>query len=136
MSSKANRIRGNAEADRKLKLYTLYGTLIGSVIVTVGKLVNKTENELLEEFSKASTDEELFKCNNVREVVDYFIDKFKLENYKSNLILVYDENQTYTPIVTIMDDEGIVYPLDRDGNALGILAHLGSDTVKVEYIYD
>lgn len=136
MSSKANKIRGNAEADRKLKLYTLYGTLIGSVIVTIGKLVNKTENELLEEFSKASTDEELFKCNNVREVVDYFIDKFKLDNYKSNLILVYDENQTYTPIVTIMDDEGIVYPLDRDGNALGILAHLGSDTIKVEYIYD
>lgn len=136
MSSKAKKLREQAEADKRLKLYTLYGTLIGSVIVTIGKLVNKTENELLEEFSKASTDEELFKCNNVREVVDYFIDKFKLENYKSNLILVYDENQTYTPIVTIMDDEGIVYPLDRDGNALGILAHLGSDTIRVEYIYD
>lgn len=137
MSSKVKKIRENAEADKKLKLYTLYGTLVGSVIVTLGKLVGKTENEMLDDFAYYSKDEELFKCQNIKEVVEYIKKDYGVpEEYEDSIVLIYDENNRYTPVVTIMDEDGIVYPLDRDGNAIGVLAHLGSEDVKVEYIYE
>lgn len=137
MSSKANKLRENVEADKKLKLYTLYGTLVGSVIVTFGKLVNKTEEEMLEDFAYYSKDEELFKCKNIKEVCDYIKKDYGvIEDYEDNIVLIYDEKNVYTPVVTIMDEDGVVYPLDRDGNAIGVLAHLGSEEVKVEYIYE
>lgn len=137
MSSKAKKIKENVEADKKLKLYTLYGTLVGSVIVTLGKLVNKTEDEMLKDFAYYSKDEALFKCKNIKEVCEYVKKDYGVpEEYEDNIVLIYDENDRYTPVVTIMDEDGIVYPLDREGNAIGVLAHLGSDSVKVEYIYD
>lgn len=137
MSSKVKKIRENVEADKKLKLYTLYGTLVGSVIVTLGKLVNKTEDEMLKDFAYYSKDEDLFKCKNIKEVCEYIKRDYGVpEEYEDNIVLIYDEKNVYTPVVTIMDEDGVVYPLDRDGNAIGVLAHLGSEDVKVEYIYE
>lgn len=137
MSSKAKKIEENVEADKKLKLYTLYGTLVGSVIVTFGKLVGKSEDEMLKDFAYYSKDEDLFKCKNIKEVCDYIKrDYGVIEDYEDNIVLIYDEKNVYTPIVTIMDEDGVVYPLDRDGNAIGVLAHLGSEDIKVEYIYE
>lgn len=137
MSSKVKKIRESVEADKKLKLYTLYGTLVGSVIVTFGKLVGKTEEEMLEDFAYYSKDEELFKCKNIKEVCDYIKKEYGVvEDYEDNIVLIYDEKNVYTPVVTIMDEDGIVYPLDRDGTAIGVLAHLGSEDIKVECIYD
>ena len=52
MSSKAKKLEKNVENDRKLKLYTLYSTLAGSAIVSIGKLANKSEDFMLEDYAK------------------------------------------------------------------------------------
>ena len=133
MSNKVSKIRESAESDRKLKEYTLYGSLIGSVIVTIGKLSGKTENDMISDFARFSKDEELAKSKNITEVVDYIIKDFKMpEEYKKYIVLCYDEDNRYTPIVTLIDDDGYVQPLDRDGNYLGVLAQ---DDFEMEYIY-
>lgn len=134
MSNKVSKIRESAESDRKLKEYTLYGSLVGSCIVTIGKLSGKTENDMISDFARFSKDEELAKSKNITEVIDYIIKDFKMpEEYKKYIVLCYDENNRYTPIVTLVDEEGYVQPLDRDGNYLGVLAQ---DDFEIEYIYD
>ena len=65
MSSKINKIKENVEANKRLKAYTLYGSLIGSVIVTIGKLVKKTEDDMIKDFARFSKDEELAKSKNI-----------------------------------------------------------------------
>lgn len=134
MSNKVSKIRESAESDRKLKEYTLYGSLIGSCLVTIGKLSGKTENDMISDFARFSKDEELAKSKNIKEVCDYIIADYKMpEEYKKYIILCYDENNRYTPIVTLVDEEGYVQPLDRNGNYLGILAQ---EDFEIEYIYD
>lgn len=133
MSNRVSKIRETAESDRKLKEYTLYGSLIGSVIVTIGKLSGKNENDMISDFARFSKDEELAKSKNILDVVDYIISDYKMpEEYKKYIVLCYDDENKYTPIVTVVDDEGYVQPLDRDGNYLGILAQ---DDFEMEYIY-
>lgn len=134
MSNRVKKIKENVEADKKLKLYTLYGTLVGSVIVTLGKLVNKTEDEMLEDFAYYSKDEDLFKCKNIKEVCEYIKRDYGVpEEYEDSIVLIYDKNDKFTPIVTIVDEDGTVYPLDRYGTYLGVLAQ---DDFEMEYIFE
>lgn len=134
MSNKIKKIKENAKAEENLKKYTLYGSVFGSVIVTVGKLSGKKENELISDFARFSKDENLALCKNIKEVCDYIITDYKMpEEYKKYIVLCYDEEGKYTPIVTVVDDEGYVQPLDRDGAYIGILA---TDDFEMEHIYD
>lgn len=134
MSSKAKKLESNIENNKKLKLFTLYSTLMGSIIVTMGKLVGKTEEEMLDDFAYYSKDEELFKCKNIKEVCDYVKrDYGVVEEYEKYIVLCYDEANKYTPLCTLVDDEGYVQPLDRDGNYLGVLAQ---DDFEMEYIFE
>lgn len=134
MSSRVNKIKENAKAEENLKKYTLYGSMIGSVIVTIGKLSGKKENELIDDFARFSKDEKLALCQNIKEVCDYIIADYKMpEDYKKYIVLCYDEKGIYTPIVTLIDDEGYVQPLDRNGTYIGILAQ---DDFEMEYVYD
>lgn len=135
MANAVKKIRENMEKSQNLKKYMMYGSLIGSCIVTIGKLVQKSENELIEEFDKLHDDKEFAKCKNVVEVCDYLADYFKVDKkYLDNVILVYDENNVYTPCVTLELDNAIL-PLDPDGMGLGILAHLDNESVYYEYVY-
>lgn len=134
MSSKAKRLEENVKAEENLKKYTLYGSVFGSVIVTVGKLSGKTEDELISDFARFSKDENLALCKNIKEVCDYIIADYKMpESYKKYIVLCYDEAGKYTPIVTLIDDEGYVQPLDRNGTYIGVLA---TDDFEMEYIYE
>lgn len=134
MSNLVKKIQKNVEANKKLKQYTLYGSLAGSIIVTVGKLVGKNENDMIKEFARLSEDKEFFKSKNITEAVDYVIKDFNMpEQYRDYIVLCYDKNDRYTPIVTLVDDEGYVQPLDRYGNYLGILAQ---DDFEMEYIFE
>lgn len=133
MSNQVKKIKENVEANKKLEQYTLYGSLIGSVIVTIGKLVEKKEDDMIKDFARFSKDEELAKSKNILEVCNYIIKDFNMpEEYKKYIVLCYDEAGRYTPIVTLVDDEGYVQPLDRYGNYLGILAQ---DDFEMEHIY-
>lgn len=134
MSNAVKRVKENVKANKRLKSYTLYGSLVGSIIVTVGKLVGKTEDEMIKDFARFSKDEELFKSKNILDAVNYIIKDFNMsEEYKKYIVLCYDEAGRYTPIVTVTDDEGYVQPLDRDGNYLGVLAQ---DDFEMEYIFE
>lgn len=134
MSSKAKKLVKEVQAEENLKKYTLYGSAFGSVIVTVGKLSGKTESELISDFARFSKDEKLFLCKNIKEVCDYIIADYKMpEEYKKYIVLCYDEEGKYTPIVTIIDDEGYVQPLDRNGTYFGVLA---TEDFEMEYVYD
>lgn len=134
MSSTVRKIKKNVEAENNLKKYTLYGTLIGSVIVTVGKLSGKTEDELISDFARFSKDEKLALCKNIKEVCDYIINDYKMpEDYKKYIVLCYDEKGIYTPIVTLVDSEGIVQPLDRNGTYIGVLS---KDDFEMEFVYE
>lgn len=134
MSSAVRIIKKNMKAEENLKKYTLYGTLIGSVIVTIGKLSGKTEDELISDFARFSKDEKLALCNNIKEVCDYIINDYKMpEIYKNNIVLCYDEKGIYTPIVTLVDGDGIVQPLDRNGTYIGVLA---KDDFEMEFVYE
>lgn len=134
MSNAVKRVKENVKANKRLKSYTLYGSLVGSIIVTVGKLVGKTEDEMIKDFARFSKDEELFKSKNILDAVNYIIKDFNMpEEYKKYIVLCYDEEGRYTPIVTVVDEEGYVQPLDRDGNYLGVLAQ---DDFEMEYIFE
>lgn len=134
MSNAVKRVKENVKANKRLKSYTLYGSLVGSIIVTVGKLVGKTEDEMIKDFARFSKDEELFKSKNILDAVNYIIKDFNMpEEYKKYIVLCYDEEGRYTPIVTVVDDEGYVQPLDRDGNYLGVLAQ---DDFEMEYMFE
>lgn len=135
MSNKIKKIRENAEANNKLKTYALYGTVVGSCIVTIGKLAKKTEEDLIKDFDMFSDNTNpLWNCKTIKEVCDYLIKFYDvLDDYKENIVLVYDEDNVYTPIVTLEVDNNIL-PLDPSGMTLGILNHL--DKAVVEYIYE
>lgn len=138
MSSKANKLEKKVEGEKAAKMFTLYGSLIGSIIVTIGKLSNKTEDFMLEDFAKLANDKEIAKCKNVQEVCDFIIERYEMaECFKNNLVMVYDDENKYTPIVTIIDEDGYILPLDREGNYNGILAQFGNkESIGWENIYD
>ena len=135
MSSKAKKLENQAENYGKMKKYTMYGTVIGSAIVTIGKLAQKTEEELIKDFDMFSDNKNpLWNCKTIKEVCDYLIKFYDVsDDYKENIVLVYDEDNVYTPIVTLEVD-GAILPLDPSGMTLGILNHL--DKAVVEYIYE
>ena len=137
MSNAVNKIKKNVTANKRLKSYTLYMSLMGSIIVTVGKLVGKTEDEMIEDFARFSRDKELLKSKNILESVNYIINDYKMpEEYKKYIVLCYDEEGIFTPIVSIMREDGYLLPLDRDGNYTGILAQFGKkENIKIEEIF-
>ena len=137
MSNAVKKISKNAMARQNYKKYVLYGSTAGSCIVTIGKLAGKTENELVAEFDKLKNNDDFSKCNNIQEVCNWLIDYFKVdEQYKNNIVLVYDEDERYTPMVTLEVD-GTILPLDPAGTSLGILSMIGvKDNIVYEYVYE
>ena len=137
MSNKIRKIEKLAQENYNFKRYNLYNCLAGSCVITVGKLAGKTENELIAEFDRLKNNEDFSKCNNIQEVCDWLIDYFKVdEQYKNNIVLVYDEDERYTPMVTLEVD-GTILPLDPSGTSLGILSMIGTkDNIIYEYVYE
>lgn len=135
MSSRIKKIQNNIENTKKVQLYKLYNTVIGSCIITIGKLAQKTEEDLVKDFDMFSDNTNpLWNCKTIKEVCDYLIKFYDVkDDYKENIVLVYDEDNVYTPIVTLEIDDSIL-PLDPNGMTLGILNHL--DKAVVEYVYD
>lgn len=98
--------------------YQLYGSLIGSCIVTVGKLAKKSEKDLMFDFLILTHSKEFKKCENTFEVCDYLWDYYKVpEKYKKNVVMLIDEDEIYTPRVTL-EVENTILPLDPDGIAI------------------
>lgn len=135
MSSTAKKLEKSVKRTENVKKYELYGSLLGSCIATIGKLSGKTEKEVISEFYKLKNDAEFSQSKNVLEACDYLLKYFDTdEKYKDNIILVYDEKNRFTPMVTLEVDNQIL-GLDPEGTPFGVLAHLDDDDVFFEYIY-
>ena len=136
MSSKAKKIANNIEETLAYKKYEMYGSLFGSILVSVGKLSGITEEKLLEDFEMFKTDDGVSACKNIQEITDYIIHFYGMpDDYRDHLVLVHDKRDIYTPVVTIEED-GYILPLAPEGIHMGILQQVGNDYIEVEYIFD
>lgn len=138
MSNRTKKIKENIENDKKVKTYYMEASLAGSAICTVAKLVGLTEEQTLKEFYKLQ--DNFPAVHNVKEMCDYIIDYFKMkESYKKDLVLIYDENNVFTPIVTVCIEAStgpIFLPISSSGLYPAIMRKIGEDHIKVEYIYE
>lgn len=137
MSSKAKKLEERTRVEESIKKYELYGSIAGSAIVSVGKLAKKTEKELLKEFEILKKDEKFFESKNIVEMCEYLFKYFNVdEKYKNNVILLFDEREIYTPMVTLLVDDTIL-PLDPDAKIFcGIFANLDKDYINFEFVFD
>ena len=138
MSNRVKKIVKEAQENKNQNVYHMCNCTAGSAICTIGKLAGKKEEEILVSFNALRKDPSV-KVNTIRELCDYLISYFGMdEKYKENIILVYDERNIMTPLVTVEyhTPEGeILCPISSDGNYTGILAHLENECVSFEYIY-
>lgn len=138
MSNRTKKVKENIENDKKVKQYFMESTLAGSAICTIAKLVGLNEEQTLKEFYELK--DNFPKVNNIREMCDYLIDYFKMkDSYKKGLVLIYDENNVFTPVVTVCVEAstGPIYlPISSSGLYPAIMRKIGEDYIKVEYIYE
>ena len=138
MSNRVKKIVKEAQENKNQNVYHMCNCIAGSAICTIGKLAGKKEEEVLESFNALRKDHSV-KVNTIRELCDYLIGYFGMkEEYKDNLVLVYDERNIMTPLVTVeynTPEGNILYPISSDGNYTGILANLDKEWVSIEYIY-
>lgn len=137
MSSKAKKLEKTSKAEEALKKYEMYGSIAGSAIVSIGKLAKKTEKELLKEFDNLRKDENFFKSINIVDMCEYLFKYFNVdEEYKQNVILLFDEREMFTPMVTLLV-EGTILPLDPEAKIFnGIFANLDKDYIRYEFVFD
>lgn len=138
MSNRVKKIVKEVQENKNQNVYHMCNCTAGSAICTIGKLAGKKEEEVLESFNALRKDHSV-KVNTIRELCDYLIGYFGMkEEYKDNLVLVYDERNIMTPLVTVeynTSEGNIIYPISSDGNYTGILANLDREWVSIEYIY-
>ena len=138
MSNRVKKIVKEAQENKNQNVYHMCNCTAGSAICTIGKLAGKKEEEVLESFNALRKNHSV-KVNTIRELCDYLISYFGMkEEYKDNLVLVYDERNIMTPLVTVeynTPEGNIIYPISSDGNYTGILANLDKEWVSFEYIY-
>lgn len=138
MSNRIKKIVKEVKENKNQNVYHMCNCTAGSAICTIGKLAGKKEEEVLESFNALRKDHSV-KVNTIRELCDYLISYFGMdEKYKENIVLVYDERNIMTPLVTVeynTPEGNILYPISSDGNYTGILANLDKEWVSIEYIY-
>lgn len=137
MSNKVKKIKENAKK-RELARKRMYEACLGgSAIITIAKLCDIPEKSIYENIEGTQAWLlEIEKPTSVKEMCDALIKHFDLaKEYKEFLVLVYDEDNIFSPIVTI-EVNGNVLPVASDGATFGALRHLGKDSIKVEHIYE
>lgn len=138
MSSKAKKIAKNVSNQERVKRYYVMGTLAGSAALSIGKLSGKSEKEIIDGFDEIK--DRFPPVKNIVEMCDFFIKEYGMdEKYKDNLVLFTDDENVWSPVVTILEetsDGPIVYPLGSDGYYPAILNHMGEERVVMEYIYE
>ena len=137
MSNQVSKIIKNAKKQELAKKRMYEACLGGSAIITIAKLCEIPEKSIYENIEGTQAWLlEIEKPTSVKEMCDALIKHFDMpEEYKESLVLVYDEDGIFSPIVTIEVNENIL-PISSDGMTLGALRHLGKDYIKVEHIYE
>ena len=142
MSNKARRLQKEIEMNKKYNLYEASSTLIGSIIMTVYKLVQKTEQEAVARYlyTKNNLSQYRSKWLCPLDIVNYFITEFNIsDDLKKHIVLIVDDNQQFTPLVTLLVNNQLL-PLTSDGQLNGILlayAHAeDKNRFSLEYFYE
>lgn len=117
----------------------IYNTLVGSIVTTFG-IINGVDEDEIKSIYKGLKKNKNKLPNTVDELCKVVWEKIgKDENLplRSNAVLVYDKLNIRTPLVTLVNDEGNILPLKRDGEYTGILltAVTGSNLVNAEFLY-
>lgn len=124
MSSKATKYKKEVEKREALIKNAMYYSCLGSAIVTVAKLAQKTEKEIMDIFPQLKHNEDFAKSKNVQEAVDWLFNYFDVrEDFKKYIVFVYDEKGIYTPVVTLCTDGEEPLPLDPNGRKVGVLSY-------------
>lgn len=134
MSSKATKIEKEvAKREAEIK-NAMYYSCLGSAIVTVAKLAQKTEKEIMDIFPQLQHNEDFAKSKNVQEAVEWLFNYFDVrEDFKKYIVFVYDERGIYTPVVTLCTDGENPLPLDPNGKMLGVLSYKEH---IIEYVFE
>lgn len=137
MSNKVSKIKENVKKQELARKRMYEACLGGSAIITIAKLCEIPEKSIYENIEGTQAWLlEIEKPTSVKEMCDALIKHFDMpEEYKERLVLVYDENNIFSPIVTIEVD-GKILPVASDGMMFGALGHLDKDGVNVEHIYE
>ena len=147
MSSKANRIEKNAKEQHNMDMLALYGTLVGTIVATVGVLNNVEVEDQLKYFKKLESHPDMLP-NTIKELCDFVWNNIgKTENIplRANMVLLTDDENIRSPMVTFVtgnDETGYdVMPLGKNGFAVGLIG-LARDQNKerpnigIEWLYD
>lgn len=147
MSSKAKKLEENAKDHHNLELVTMYSTLIGTIVATIGLLNNKSVDEQLEYFkSLIPMSNEL--PNTVEGLCNYVwrsLGKKKNIPLRANIVLLTDNENKRSPMVSIVsgnDEDGYtVMPLAPNGFSVGLIglardSNKVRDNIEIEFIYD
>ena len=128
----AKRVEKQVKETAAYSKYCAENSLLGSVIITCCKLAGKKESTAIRKYLEITRNldkwSDEWKC--AMDIIDYFVDYYKVKKYKENIIMVVDSKNIYTPLVTLVanvDDEEICLPLSEDGAYNGILLHASAD---------
>lgn len=118
----------------------IYNTLVGSIVTTVGILCGYTEKENNAHYKelKKMKNKMPHTVDGICKLIWSMYGKDEVIPLRSNVVLVYDKINVRTPLVTLVNEEGNILPLKRNGDYTGILmtACAGSEYVGVEFLYD
>lgn len=133
MSNKATKYRKEIEKREAMLRNAMYSSCLGSAIVTVAKLAQKTEREIMDLLPQLQHNEDFAKSKNVKEACEWLFTYFDVrEDFKKYVVFVYDERDIFTPIVTLCIDDKLL-PLDPTGKAFGVLSY--KDHI-IEYVFE
>ena len=143
MSSKAKKIEASIKKHHNIDLYA---TLIGSIVTTVCILNKKTETSAKRYFNKLKKELEINEKseNPVVYSVQDLLNKAWKEigsddniHERSRIVLVYDNNEVKSPLVSIVNNDTIL-PLSPEGIYYGVLADIneGKENIDYEFVYD
>ena len=140
MANAVKSIRKNQKKTEKSIDRLLYSTLIGSIVTSVGIVNGKTRSDMYELFRKLKARKKTLPTT-IEELVEHVIKQFDENGDRlkyANLVLIYDNRQIFTPLVTLTTSEGDLLPLAKDGMYYGILGYAkeGRDFIGYEYIFD
>lgn len=131
----------------------LYTTLVGSIISTVGMISGKSEIQNRKLFNLLKKDPKVLP-DTVEKLCDYIFtihgDENVEEEFKSRVVLVYDEQNIRQPLVcfmtiqTTVNDDGdeieypVLLPLDPKGRLYGVMRAFmaGSPNVYLEPVFE
>lgn len=132
MSSRAKKLERQVIETKNYNRYCAENSLLGSIIISCGKLAKISENKCVDEYINKTTNisryKNKWKC--ARDIVDYYVKQWKIsDENKKYLHLVVDNKNIYTPLVTLVIND-MIMPISEDATYNGAL--LAMQGVKEE----